>query len=125
MPRPKANYHVVVAEPTDLQREMVADLSERATAVQRKEVDPTQDNMLKITSDGRKIGLDQRLMNPMHPDDPNSKVNLCMENVYNIWEKTTEKRLTQVVFCDFSTPNKDGRFNVYDDIRDKLVAKAP
>jgi len=123
LPRPKANYHVVVAEPTELQREMVADLSERATAIQRKEVTPDQDNMLKVTSDGRKIGLDQRLMNPDAPDDPSSKVNLCMENVYRIWDETAEKRSAQVVFCDFSTPNKDGRFNVYDDIRDKLLAK--
>jgi N12 class adenine-specific DNA methylase len=119
--RPKANYHVVVAEPTEIQREMVAELSERATAVQRKEVDPSQDNMLCITSDGRKIGLDQRMMNPMLPDDPNSKVNLCAQNVFRIWEETAENRSTQIIFCDFSTPNKDGRFNVYTDIKDKLL----
>jgi hypothetical protein len=121
LPRPKTNYHVVVAEPTEIQREMVAALSERATAVQRKEVDPSQDNMLCITSDGRKIGLDQRMMNPMLPDDPNSKVNLCAQNVFRIWEETAENRLTQIIFCDFSTPNKDGKFNVYDDIKDKLL----
>ena len=123
LPRPKANYHVVVAEPTEMQRAMVADLSERATAIQQKRVTPDEDNMLKVTSDGRKIGLDQRLMNPLAPDDPQSKVNLCMENVHKIWSDTAEDRLTQLVFCDFSTPNKDGRFNVYDDIRDKLVVK--
>ena len=123
LPRPKANYHTIVAEPTDIQRELVEGLSERATLVQQKKVDPSTDNMLCITSDGRKIGLDQRLIDPMLPDDPKSKVNLCMENVYRIWEETADKRLTQLVFCDFSTPNKDGRFNVYDDIRDKLVAK--
>ncbi|MCL2604138.1 MAG: DUF3849 domain-containing protein [Defluviitaleaceae bacterium] len=123
LPRPKANFHTIVAKPTDIQKDMVKALSERATAVQNKQVDPSEDNMLKITSDGRKIGLDQRMMNPMLPDDPNSKVNLCMENVYRIWDETAEDRLTQLVFCDFSTPNKDGRFNVYDDIRDKLVAK--
>ena len=123
LPRPKANYHVVVAEPTSFQQDMVESLSERATEIQQKRVDPKQDNMLKITSDGRKIGLDQRMINPMLPDDPVSKVNLCMENVYRIWDETADKRLTQVVFCDFSTPNKDGRFNVYDDIKDKLIAK--
>ena len=123
LPRPIANYQVEKAEPTEIQRELVAALSERATAVQQKRVDPSQDNMLCITSDGRKIGLDQRLIDPLLPDDPGSKVNLCMENVYRIWEKTAEDRLTQLVFCDFSTPNKDGRFNVYDDIRDKLIAK--
>ena len=123
LPRPKANYHTIVAEPTEIQRELVAALSERATLVQQKKVDPSQDNMLCITSDGRKIGLDQRLIDPLLPDDPKSKVNLCMENVYRIWEESADKRLTQLIFCDFSTPNKDGRFNVYDDIRDKLVAK--
>ena len=122
LPRPKANYHVVVAEPTEIQRELVASLSERATLVQQKKVDPSQDNMLCITSDGRKIGLDQRLIDPMLPDDPNSKVNLCARNVFKIWDETAENRLTQVIFCDFSTPNKDGRFSVYDDIRNKLTA---
>ena len=123
LPRPKVNFHTVVVPPTDIQKEMVQELSERAKAVHEKKVDPTQDNMLCITNDGRKIGLDQRLMNPLLPDDPGSKVNACMENIYRIWEETADKRLTQLAFCDFSTPNKDGRFNVYDDIRDKLVAK--
>jgi hypothetical protein len=123
LPRPKANFHTVVVKPTELQKGMVRDLSERAKAVHDKKVDPTQDNMLKITTDGRKIGLDQRLINPMLPDDPSSKVNACMENIFNIWERTADKRLTQAVFCDFSTPNADGRFNVYDDIKDKLIAR--
>jgi ATP-dependent helicase YprA (DUF1998 family) len=123
LPRPKANFHTVVVKPTELQKEMVRDLSERAKDVHDKKVDPTQDNMLKITTDGRKIGLDQRLINPMLPDDPSSKVNACMNNIYDIWERTSEKRLTQLCFCDFSTPNADGRFNVYDDIKGKLIAK--
>ena len=123
LPRPKANFKTVVVPPTDIQREMVQELSARAKAVHERKVEPTEDNLLKITSDGRKIGLDQRLMNPMLPDDPNSKVNACMENVYRIWDETSADRLTQLVFCDFSTPNKDGRFNVYVDIRDKLLAK--
>ena len=123
LPRPKAHYQTVVAKATDTQQELVKGLSERATAIQNKQVDSTVDNMLKITSDGRKIGLDQRMINPDLPDEPGSKVNLCMEEAYKIWEETTENRSTQIIFCDFSTPNKDGRFNVYDDIRDKLVAK--
>jgi hypothetical protein len=123
LPRPKANFHTVVVKPTELQKEMVRDLSERAKAVHDKRVDATVDNMLKITTDGRKIGLDQRLINPMLPDDPSSKVNACMENIFNIWEQSGEKRLTQLCFCDFSTPNADGRFNVYDDIKGKLIAR--
>ena len=123
LPRPIAHYRTIVAQPTDIQKAMVDDLSARATAIQNKQVDPSQDNMLKITSDGRKIGLDQRMMNPDLPDDPKSKVNTCMENVFQIWNDTTPNRSTQIVFCDFSTPNKDGRFNVYDDIRNKLIAK--
>jgi len=102
---------------------MIIKLSERAKKVQNKLVDPRVDNMLSITNDGRKIGLDQRLMNNMLPDDPHSKVNLCMENIYRIWEETADKRLTQLCFCDSSTPNKDGRFNVYTDIKNKLIAK--
>ena len=123
LPRPKATFHTVVADPSDIQRDMVKDLSARAKDVHDKKVDPTQDNMLKITSDGRKIGLDQRLMNPMLPDDETSKVNACMDNIFRIWEETADKRLTQLCFCDFSTPNKDGRFNVYEDIKTKLVAR--
>lgn len=121
--RPAANFHTVVVKPTEIQKDMVAELSERAADVHNKQVEPEIDNMLKITSDGRKIGLDQRLMNPMLPDDPGSKVNACMENIYRIWEDSADKRLTQLCFCDFSTPNKDGRFNVYDDIKSKLIAK--
>jgi hypothetical protein len=123
LPRPKANFHTVVAEPSDIQRDMVKDLSARAKDVHDKKVEPQKDNMLKITSDGRKIGLDQRLMNPLLPDDETSKVNTCMDNIYRIWEETTEKKSTQICFCDFSTPNADRRFNVYDDIKDKLVVR--
>jgi len=123
LPRPKANYETVVVKPTELQKEMVKDLSDRAAAVHANLVDPTIDNMLKITSDGRKIGLDQRLMNPLLPDDEMSKVNACAGNIYRIWQETKPDHLAQLAFCDFSTPNKDGRFNVYDDIRDKLIEK--
>ncbi|MGL6200421.1 MAG: SNF2-related protein [Lachnospiraceae bacterium] len=123
LPRPKATYRTIIAKPTDIQKEMVTELSERAAEVHSGNVDPSVDNMLKITSDGRKIGLDQRLINPMLPDDPNSKVNLCAENVFDVWDKTKPDSLTQLVFCDFSTPNADGRFNVYDDMRKKLIAK--
>jgi len=123
LPRPKANFHTVVVDPSDIQRDMVKGLSARAKAVHDKTVDSSQDNMLVITTDGRKIGLEQRLMNPMLPDEENSKVNACMGNIFRIWEETAEKRLTQICFCDFSTPNKEGRFNVYDDIKAKLVAR--
>jgi hypothetical protein len=122
LPRPKANFHVVAVEPTEHQAELMKTLSERAAAIHQKKVDPTEDNMLKVTSDGRKIGLDQRLVDPMLPDDPNSKVNACMENIYGIWKETKENKLTQLVFADFSTPNKE-KFNVYDDIKAKLVQK--
>ena len=123
LPRPKANFHTVVAKPTEIQKEMVKELSARAKAIHEKKVSADVDNMLCVTNDGRKIGLDQRLINDMLPDDPQSKVNFCMENIYRIWNETADKRLTQIMFCDFSTPNKDGRFNVYSDIRDKLIAK--
>jgi N12 class adenine-specific DNA methylase len=104
LPTPKAIYHNVVAQPTDLQKEMVQELSERAAAVHSGAVDPTSDNMLKITSDGRKLGLDQRVVNPMLPDDPGSKVNRCVDNIYRIWDEGQVGRLTQLVFCDISTP---------------------
>jgi hypothetical protein len=123
LPRPKAKYLTVAVKPSELQKKMVADLSVRAAAVHKKLVEPEDDNMLLITSDGRKIGLDQRLMNDMLPDEPGSKVNACAENIFRIWDETKDRRLTQLCFCDFSTPNKDGRFNVYDDIRAKLVAR--
>jgi len=121
LPRPTAHFHTIVAKPTEIQKEMVQELSERAKDVHDKKVDPTRDNMLKITTDGRKIGLDQRLMNPLLPDDPTSKVNLCVQNIFRIWQETADKRSTQLLFCDFSTPNGDGRFNVYDDIKNKLM----
>lgn len=123
LPRPEAHYETVVVKPSQLQQEMVKELADRAAAVHANLVDPTVDNMLKITSDGRKIGLDQRLMNPMLPDDEDSKVNACTENIYQIWRDSKNDRLTQLAFCDFSTPNKDGRFNVYDDIRGKLLTR--
>jgi len=122
LPVPKANYKNIIVEPSDIQRELVEELSERAAAVHRKEVPPESDNMLKITTDGRKIGLDQRLINPILPDFEGSKVNACADNVHEIWNATKDERLTQLVFCDFSTP-KANKFNVYDDIRSKLLAK--
>lgn len=121
--RPEAKFHTVVVKPSELQKEMVSKLSDRATAIQQNSVDPHIDNMLKITSDGRKIGLDQRLVNPLLPDFEGSKINACTYNIYEIWKKTSDKKLTQLMFCDFSTPNKDGRFNVYDDIKNKLINK--
>lgn len=123
LPRPKANFQTIVVKPSELQQEMVKELSERAATIHAGNVDPSVDNMLLITSDGRKIGLDQRLINPLLPDDEGSKVNACMNNVYEMWRDTKKDRLTQLVFCDFSTPNSDGRFNVYDDIKRKLIAK--
>ena len=121
LPRPKANFHVVSVKPTEEQRQLVAGLSERASRVHSRQVRPEEDNMLKITSDGRKIGLDQRLINPLLPDDPGSKVNTCVRNVFQIWQDTQADRLTQLIFCDFSTPGKDKGFNVYDDIKQKLI----
>ena len=158
LPTPKANYHTIAVKPTEIQEEMVKDLSDRAARIQANQVDPSIDNMLKITSDGRKLGLDQRIINPLLPDDESSKVNACINNIYNIWDKGADERLTQLVFCDISTPkgkatqgqrvaeagNKTingtelyalgdaleqgeatytATFNVYDDIRDKLVEK--
>jgi SNF2 family DNA or RNA helicase len=122
LPVPTAHYETIVVEPSELQKDMVQALSERATDIQRGIVDKHIDNMLKITTDGRKIGLDQRLMNPLLPDFEGSKVNACMNNVLKIWEETKRDRLTQLVFCDFSTPNKD-KFNVYDDIKAKLLER--
>ena len=123
LPVPKAVYHNIAVKPTDIQNELVASLSERAEKVRKKMVDSSVDNMLLITNDGRKLALDQRLTNEMLPDDPNSKVSACVNNVYEIWEKTSEQRSTQLIFCDLSTPHNDGRFNVYDDIRKKLISK--
>jgi hypothetical protein len=123
LPVPEAVYEDVVLEPSEVQREMVSALGERAEQVRNRLVEPREDNMLKITSDGRKLALDQRLMNDMLPDDPNSKVNACVERVFSIWEDGKAERTTQILFCDLSTPKGDGSYNVYDDIRDKLVAK--
>ena len=149
LPTPEAVYHNVVAEPTELQKQMVQELSERAAVVHAGNIDPTRDNMLKITSDGRKLGLDQRVINQNLPDDPGSKVNQCVENIYRIWDEGQAEKLTQLVFCDLSTPktapikktensldtselhavleasdaDPEPGFTVYDDIREKLVAR--
>ena len=122
LPVPQAKFETVVVKPSEIQQDMVQALSERAAEVHSGSVDPSVDNMLKITSDGRKIGLDQRLMNSALPDDPNSKLNTCVRNVLQIWADGKEQKLTQLLFCDLSTPKNDGNFNVYDDIRKKLVA---
>ncbi|MBO1289707.1 DEAD/DEAH box helicase family protein [Faecalibacterium sp. Marseille-Q3530] len=121
LPVPQAKFETVVVKPSEIQQDMVQALSERATEVHSGSVDPSVDNMLKITSDGRKIGLDQRLMNSALPDDPSSKLNACVNNVLRIWNDTKEQKLTQLIFCDMSTPKGDGSFNVYDDIRSKLL----
>ena len=121
LPVPQAKFETVVVKPSEIQQDMVQALSERAAEVHSGSVDPSVDNMLKITSDGRKIGLDQRLMNSALPDDPNSKLNACVNNVLRIWNDTKEQKLTQLIFCDMSTPKGDGSFNVYDDIRSKLL----
>ena len=121
LPVPEAKFETVVVKPSEIQKDMVQALSERAAEVHSGSVDPSVDNMLKITSDGRKIGLDQRLMNSALPDDPSSKLNACVNNVLRIWNDTKEQKLTQLIFCDMSTPKGDGSFNVYDDIRTKLL----
>ena len=123
LPVPEAEYITVTTEPSTFQQEMVAELGERAEAVRNREVEPSVDNMLRITSDGRKLALDQRLQNPLLPDDPNSKVNACVRNIVKEWRDSTEIRGTQLVFCDLSTPKGDGKFNVYDDIKAKLIAQ--
>ena len=123
LPVPEAHYHNSVLKPSETQKEMVAGLSERAERVRNKMVDSSVDNMLLITNDGRKLALDQRLMNDMLPDSETSKVGACADNVFDIWQRTAEQKSTQMVFCDLSTPHGDGKFNVYDDLRDKLIAK--
>ena len=123
LPVPEAKFETVVVQPSEIQKEMVQQLSERAAAVHSGTVDASVDNMLCITSDGRKIGLDQRLMNPLLPDDPGSKLNACVENVMKIWEAGKSEKLTQLLFCDMSTPKNDGTFNVYDDIKAKLMVR--
>jgi len=122
LPVPEAKFETVVAKPSDIQKEMVQELSKRAAEIHSGTVDASVDNMLCVTNDGRKIDLDVRLMNPMLPDDPNSKLNVCVQNVLKIWEEGKDQKLTQLLFCDLSTPKNDGNFNVYDDIRKKLVA---
>ena len=122
LPVPVAKFETVVAKPSEIQKEMVQELSKRAADIHSGIVDASVDNMLCVTNDGRKIGLDVRLMNPMLPDDPNSKLNVCVQNVLKIWEEGKDQKLTQLLFCDLSTPKNDSNFNVYDDIRKKLVA---
>ena len=123
LPVPKANYHHIVLKPSEHQKQMVADLSERAERVRNKMVDSSQDNMLLITNDGRKLALDQRMVNPLLPDSDTSKVSACADNIYEIWQRTADQKSTQLAFCDLSTPKSDGTFNVYDDLRDKLIAR--
>ena len=122
LPVPEAKFETVVAKPSEIQKEMVQELSKRAAEIHSGAVDASVDNMLCVTNDGRKIGLDVRLMNPMLPDDPNSKLNVCVQNVLKIWDEGKDQKLTQLLFCDLSTPKNDGNFNVYDDIRKKLIA---
>ena len=122
LPVPEAKFETVLVKPSEIQKEMVQSLSERAGKINAEMVDASEDNMLCVTNDGRKIGLDQRLMNPLLPDDPNSKLNACVRNVLRIWEEGKADRLTQLLFCDLSTPKGDGQFNVYDDVKKKLLA---
>lgn len=123
LPVPKVNYHNIKTKPSEIQTEMVASLAKRAEKVRARLVEPNIDNMLKITNDGRKLALDQRMIDQMLPDDPESKVNTCVDNVYRIWEEHADTKATQLVFCDLSTPKNDGTFNVYDDMREKLIAR--
>ena len=123
LPVPEAEYINEVLKPSETQQEMVSSFADRAERVRNGNVDPRTDNMLKITNDGRKLALDQRLINDLLPDEPESKVNLCVENAYQVWEESTPDKSTQLIFCDLSTPKADGTFNVYDDVREKLVAK--
>lgn len=123
LPVPAVKYHNIKTKPSEIQTELVASLAKRAEKVRARLVEPNVDNMLKITNDGRKLALDQRMIDPMLPDDPNSKVNACVDNVYRIWEEYADTKATQLVFCDLSTPKNDGTFNVYDDIREKLIAR--
>lgn len=122
LPTPEAHYEVIKTLPSEEQKEILKSLSERADDVRNRVVEPDEDNMLKITNDGKKLALDQRLINPLLPDNPDSKVNVCVKNVFSIWDKTKEDRSTQLLFSDMSTPKGDGEFNIYDDIREKLVA---
>ena len=121
LPEPECERHIIAAEPTETQKNLIQSLSERAEKIHNKQVTPDVDNMLKFTTDGIKIGLDQRLINPLLPDEPNTKINMCVNNVIDIWKQTADERLTQVIFCDYSTPKKDA-FNLYDDVKSKLIA---
>ena len=123
LPVPEVEYENVVLKPSEYQKDMVASLAERAEAVRNRLVEPQRDNMLKITNDGRKLALDQRLINDMLPDDTNSKAAACVDKAFEIWEQTKEQKSTQLIFCDLSTPKGDGTFNIYDDIKKKLAAK--
>ena len=123
LPVPKVNYHNIKTKPSEIQSEMVASLAKRAEKIRARLVEPQVDNMLKVTNDGRKLALDQRMIDPMLPDDPDSKVNACVDNVYRIWEEHEGTKAAQLIFCDLSTPKNDGTFNVYDDIREKLIAR--
>ena len=123
LPVPKVNYHNIKTKPSQIQTEMVAGLAKRAEKIRAKLVKPQFDNMLKVTNDGRQLALDQRLIDPMLPDDPNSKVNACVDNIYRIWEEHADTKAAQLVFSDLSTPKNDGTFNIYDDIREKLIAR--
>ena len=123
LPVPKANFHTEVIKPSPMQEDMIKSLADRAEEIRAGHVDPSVDNMLKITNDGRKLALDMRLVNPLAPDSDTSKTSICARNVYSIWERTQEQRSAQLVFCDLSTPKSDGSFNFYDDLKAKLVAK--
>ena len=121
LPTPEVVYHNEVSQPTEIQKKLVQELSERATKVHARMVDPSEDNMLAITNDGRKLGLDQRVVNPLLPDADGTKVNRCVDNVFRIWQDGADKKLTQLIFCDLSTPGKG--FNIYDDIKTKLISR--
>ena len=123
LPVPEAEYHNVSVEPSEMQKEMVASLAERAEKVRGGGVDSSVDNMLKITNDGRKLALDQRMLNDMLPDFEGSKINACVDNIYRIWKENADKKSAQLVFCDLSTPKNDGTFSVYNDIRKKLIER--
>ena len=123
LPVPKVNYHNIKTKPSEIQSEMVAGLAKRAEKIRARLVKPQTDNMLKVTNDGRQLALDQRLIDPMLPDDPNSKVNACVENMYRVWEEHADTKAAQLLFCDLSTPKNDGMFNVYDDMREKLIRR--
>ena len=122
LPVPKAEFHNIAVKPSDMQKEMVASLAERAEKVRGGGVDSSIDNMLKITNDGRKLALDQRMLNEMLSDFEGSKINACVDNIYRIWNETSDNRSTQLVFCDLSTPKNDGSFSIYNDIKNKLIA---